>query len=85
MVPVCDYNNKTIKAYRNGVQFGTTLTLTGTPQFPSVNRVKYIGSYDTTQYKLTDGSLDEIRIYNRGLSVEEISAQYTSTRSHYGQ
>jgi hypothetical protein len=36
-------------------------------------------------YKLTDGSLDEIRIYNRGLSAEEISAQYTSTRSHYDQ
>ncbi len=84
IVIVCDYTNKIGKAYRNGVQFGTTQNLTGVPVFPSVGRVKYIGAYSSGAYKITDGSLDEVRIYNRGLSAEEISAQYTSTKGHYG-
>ena len=83
IVTVCDYNNKTIKAYRNGIQFSTTRTLSGTPAFPSTNRVKYIGAYNTTQYKLTDGSLDEVRIYNRGLSEDEVMAIYNQTKSNY--
>jgi hypothetical protein len=82
IVVVCDYNNKTIKAYKDGALFGTNI-LSGTPVFPSANRAKYIGSY-STQWYLTDGSLDEVRIYNRGLSVEEISAQYTSTKGKFG-
>jgi hypothetical protein len=49
IVTVCDYTNKTLKAYRNGIQFGVTKTLTGTPQFPSINRVKYLGARNTTQ------------------------------------
>jgi hypothetical protein len=52
--------------------------------FPSDNRVKFIGAYSSTQYPLTDGSLDEVRIYNRGLSAEEISAQYTITKGKFG-
>jgi hypothetical protein len=82
-VVVCDYNNKTIKAYRNGVQFGATQNLTGTPVFPSTDRTKYIGAYSPTQHKLTDGSLDEVRIYNRGLSAEEVAAIYNQTKGKY--
>ncbi len=85
IVIVSDYTTKTMKAYRNGVQFGNTISLTGIPQFPSTNKAKFMGSYDLTRHKLTDGSLDEVRIYNRGLSAEEISAQYTNTKSRYGQ
>ena len=48
IVLVCDYTNKTLKAYRNGVQFDVTKTLTGTPVFPTVSRVKYIGAYAST-------------------------------------
>ena len=82
IVTVCDYTNKTMKVYRNGVQFDITRTLT-TPIFPSTNRVKYIGSYDSGNYKLTDGSLDEVRIYNRGLSAEEVMARYNQTQGRY--
>jgi hypothetical protein len=85
IVFVCDYTNKTLKAYRNGVQFGLTKNLEGTPLFPARNSVKYIGAFDATRYNLTDGSLDEVRIYNRGLGADEISAQYTNTKSRYGQ
>jgi len=82
IVTVCDYSNKTIKAYRNGVQFGATQNLT-TPVFPSTDRVKYVGARDTTRSKLTDGSLDEVRIYNRGLSAEEVMAIYNQTKGKY--
>jgi hypothetical protein len=83
IIIVCDYTNKTVRAYRNGIQFGTTQNLTGNPVFPSVNSVKYIGSYNTSQYKLTDGSFDEVRIYNRGLSAEEIMERYNKTSNRY--
>ena len=83
IVTVCDYTNKTIKSYRNGIQFGATQNLTGTPLFPSTNRAKYIGAYDTSAHKLTDGSLDEVRIYNRGLSADEIVEIYNKTKSKY--
>ena len=81
---IFDYSNKTLKAYRNGAQVGATQNLTGTPLFPSANRTKYIGAYSPGTNELTDGSLDEVRIYNRGLSAEEISAQYTSTKGKFG-
>jgi hypothetical protein len=82
IVIVCDYPNKTLKAYRNGVPFDTK-TLTGTPVFPSTDRVKYIGSTSPGGRNITDGSLDEVRIYNRGLSAEEIAGRYNSTRGRY--
>ncbi len=84
IVIVCDYTNKTLRAYRNGTQFGTTATLTGTPAFPSVNRVKYLGGYTGGGDRLIDGSLDEVRIYNRGLSAEEVAQHYTSTKGEFG-
>jgi len=85
IVAVCDYNNKTAKSYRNGIQFDVTKNLTGTPVFPSTSIIKYIGANSSGGARdLTDGYLDEVRIYNRGLSAEEISAQYTSTKGKFG-
>ena len=76
--------NKTLKAYRNGVQFSTVQNIT-TPVFPITNMSKYIGNYNTqTTHSLTDGSLDEVRIYNRGLSVDEIAQHYNSTKAKFG-
>ncbi len=83
IVTVCDYTNKTLKAYRNGVQFGTTQNLTGTPAFPLANNIKYVGNADASS-RIVDGSLDEVRIYNRGLSDEEIAQHYTSTKGEFG-
>jgi hypothetical protein len=80
---VCDYANKSLKVYRNGVQFSTTRNLIGTPVFPSTNRIKRIGAYNTNDEKITDGSLDEVRIYNRGLSADEVAGRYNSTRGRY--
>jgi hypothetical protein len=83
IVTVCDYTNKTLKVYRNGIQFGNTLTLAGTPLFPSTNRTKYVGAYSSTLERLTDGSLDEVRIYNRGLSADEVMGRYNKTKGRY--
>jgi len=82
LMVVSDYSNRKMYAYRNGLLFGTN-NLTGTPVFPSTNNVKYIGARNTTQYKITDGSLDEVRIYNRELNADEVAGRYNSTRGRY--
>jgi len=78
-----NYTNKTSKFFRNGILYRYKTDLTGTPQFPSTNRIKYIGAYSSGSSKLTDGSLDEVRIYNRGLSAEEVAAIYNQTKGEY--
>ncbi len=83
IVTVWDYTNKTLKLYRNGVQFTATIQLSGTPLFPLTNRVKYVGAYSPTVAKIIDGSLDEVRIYNRGLSADEVMSRYNKTRGRY--
>jgi len=55
----------------------------GTPLFPSTNRAKYIGTYSYNQDRLTDGSLDDVKIYNRGLSAQEIAQIYNQTKHKY--
>ena len=80
---ICDYANKTIKAYRNGIEFESTQNLVGNPLFPSSNNVKYIGSHNIISHKLVNGFLDDVRIYNRGLSADEISQIYNATKSRY--
>jgi hypothetical protein len=60
-----------------------TQSLTGAPVFPLTNRIKYIGAYGVGSLEITDGSLDEVRIYNRGLSAEEVAAIYNQTKGKY--
>lgn len=72
-----------MKAYRNGVQFDTTRSFIGAPVFPATARAKYIGAYNPTSYLLADGSLDDVKIYNRGLSAQEIAQIYNQTKSKY--
>ncbi len=83
MVVVANYITKNIKGYRNGTLF-SSLNQNYNMLFPSTSRIKYIGAYNSTSYRLTDGSLDEVRIYNRGLSAEEIAQHYTSTKGEFG-
>jgi len=77
---VVDYNNKNIKFYRNGVLF-YTYTTANNMLFPDSSRAKYIGSYSTVH--LLKGSLDDVRIYNRALSADEIQALYSSSVGRY--
>lgn len=77
-----DYNNKKGYYYRNGVLFGSTSSLI-TPLFPSTGRARYIGAYSTSTNRLKDGSLDDLKIYNRALNAQEISQIYNQTKSKY--
>ena len=74
---VIDYAGASTKFYRNGELIQTTAMTT--PIFPSTNRVKYLGAHGAS-YLLTNGNLDDIRIYNRELSVSEIKAIYEGTK-----
>jgi hypothetical protein len=52
--------------------------------FPSTSIIKYIGANSSSATReLTDGSLDEVRIYNRGLSADEIMTRYNQTKGRY--
>lgn len=57
---VCDYTGKYVYFYRNGVPFGSPVAMSGTPAFPSSARVKYVGSYSTNTYLLTNGYLQNV-------------------------
>jgi hypothetical protein len=77
---VADYSGASTEFYRNGSLIQTT-AMTGTPVFPSINRVKYLGAYSPANVaKITNGNLDDIRIYNRELSAAEIKALYEGTK-----
>ena len=67
-----------VKFYRNGELIQTSNMTT--PLFPSTNRIKYLGDLGAIIYPVTDGNLDDIRIYNRELSASEIKALYEGTK-----
>jgi len=60
---VCDYVGKLTYFYRNGVLFSTSGAMSGTPIFPSTDRVKYIGSYNNAQNLLTAGYLQNVQLW----------------------
>jgi len=51
--------------------------------FPDNTRAKYIGAYSSGTYNLF-GYLDDVRIYNRALSADEVSEIYNKTKDGYG-
>jgi hypothetical protein len=76
---VSDYSGASVKFYRNGELIQTSV-MTGTPVFPSTNRAKYLGTLGGVSYPITNGNLDDIRIYNRELSAAEVKALYEGTK-----
>jgi prepilin-type N-terminal cleavage/methylation domain-containing protein len=73
---VCDYSGKTVSFYRNGVLLGSAVTMNNTPVFPTTNRVKYIGRYNTTHAYALLGVIDNIRLYNAALPTSQIKERY---------
>jgi hypothetical protein len=67
---VCVYNGSNVRMYTNGVHNGFTNNLTGTVY--SSNNLLYIPMSNSA----FSGSLDEVRIYNRALSAEEVAQLY---------
>jgi prepilin-type N-terminal cleavage/methylation domain-containing protein len=79
---VADYNNRNIKWYRNNILFKNT-NLNNNMLFPITSRIKYIGALNSSGTNSLFGYLDNIRIYNRALSAEEIFQIYNQTKSKY--
>lgn len=84
LVIVCDYVGKKLYVYRQGIPFGSPVTLTGTPVFPTTARVKYIGSYSTTQYFLTDGYLADVQLWTLATMPPDAMMNANVRRMHLG-
>jgi hypothetical protein len=63
MIVVCDYAGKNIYYYRNGILFLGPVAMSGTPAFPTTNRVRYIGSYNLNTQFLTYGYLANVQLW----------------------
>ena len=71
---VCTYDGSVIRIYVNGVQKNTALQPNGiatNSRSLSIGKLAYSGLY-------FNGSIDEVRIYDTALSVEEIREHYKS-------
>jgi hypothetical protein len=74
------WDGTTMKMYLDGTPSGQTNTMTGTlPQteIPTVIGTSF--NVDGSLMNSFDGSIDDVRIYNRALSEEEIGNLYTET------
>ena len=71
--PLLSYNTTQIQIYVNGkLENSATTTLT-----PLASHTLVIGSLATTNY-FTNGTIDEVMVWNRALSEQEINATYNS-------
>ena len=72
------YTSGMTKVYLNGVVDGSTATQTGS--LKTGNEPLYLGvqNYAGTFYSYLDGKLDDLRYFNRVLTVDEISLIYNS-------
>ena len=77
----CDYQNKILKFYRNG-QLHTTYNITDPMLFPSTSSACYIGSYRGILHYFK-GIIDDVRLYNRLLTDQEISMIYENEKGNY--
>ena len=77
----CDYSGKLTKFYRNG-QIYMTFDMSGTPVFPSSNTVCLVGRY-TSGINEFKGVIDEVRLYNRLLTDQEIRMIYENEKDNY--
>ncbi len=72
------FDGATLRYYRDGIEISTTsssLTTFTTSAF----RVGNGRSNDTTEENYFDGTIDDVRIYNRALSAGEVAQLYTQT------
>jgi hypothetical protein len=81
VVITTDYVSKEIKFYRNSTLLSTQTMVDA--QFPSLNNVKFIGSY-SARSNYGKGTLPSMRIYNRALSASEVLQNFNAQRSRFG-
>jgi Concanavalin A-like lectin/glucanases superfamily/Chitobiase/beta-hexosaminidase C-terminal domain len=71
------WDGATWRLYRNGVQISSAASAVGAVTVPNVGWA--IGARGTGSERFFAGQIDEVRIYNRGLSAGEITAIYNNT------
>ncbi|HET6283441.1 MAG TPA: LamG domain-containing protein, partial [Polyangia bacterium] len=69
------YDGTTWRLYRNGTEVSTFVTANGSK---TVGANWAIGARGDGTSRWFGGNIDDVRIYNRGLSANEVSALYTS-------
>ncbi|MEM3483956.1 MAG: LamG-like jellyroll fold domain-containing protein, partial [Candidatus Woesearchaeota archaeon] len=67
------YNGSAVRLWLDGTPTGSALSATGNIGVNNLNLI--IGKYSTYYLK---GTIDEVRIYNRALSAEEIATSYNA-------
>ena len=74
------YDGNTVMIFKNG-----DLTETGTRVASPRNGVLFIGGVDAPNYQsqIWDGEIDDVRIYDRALSIDEIKEIYNDEQSEY--
>jgi hypothetical protein len=81
---VCTRDNTSIKLYVDGELIGNNSTLTSTigttPNYGSPTYVTF-GARNGGASQYMQGSLDDIYIYNRAITAQEVSALYEVTKS----
>ncbi len=84
VVGVWDKSNNLIRIYMNGVEASTSVTQNnGTEsQIGNTNIAKnlLIGAYNLGNATFFKGSIDEVSVYNRALSAQEILQQYQTNQ-----
>ncbi|MFH2142107.1 MAG: DUF2341 domain-containing protein, partial [Bacteroidota bacterium] len=80
---VITYDGSNVRFFIDGVQDGSDVPASGQIDNDAVNVV--IGSYAAGTPYTFIGNIDEVRIYNRSLSLNEIQAYYNSTKPYFIQ
>jgi len=80
---VATYDGSAIRLYRNGVQYPATVSASGSISSYAtdlqIGRI-FVGGSDIAYF---NGSIDEVRIWNRSLTAAEISQHYYSNLNKY--
>ncbi len=80
-----DSVTRVFKGYKNGVEIGS-VTLSGLSTYKldsNTNKILIGTESETNPTYPTNGTIDEVRIYNRALSADEIKAEYLTGASKY--
>ena len=82
LVAICDASNQTITLYVDGVANSNPLTITPSERsrFFAVGALSFSRSNDNAKYR---GDIDEIAIWNRALSSNEVSEIYNNGKGRF--
>jgi Concanavalin A-like lectin/glucanases superfamily len=76
---VFTFSTGVVTGYVDGVRVQLTQnTFTGTGSLPNNPCGMYLGTYETTMANAFRGSLDDVRVYSRALSANDVAALHSA-------